>query len=162
LITNPLTSPPRGEPIDTIDALTRFTSGATGTISATLIAPGRKNRLGWEINGSKGSVYWDLENLNVLHHHARTGARTEGFTEIIVNEAHHPLVAPWWPSAHILGWEHSHINMLAHFTDAVTSGAATVGPDAATFADGAAAARVAAAIRRAAVSGDRVSISSVV
>jgi len=162
LITNPLTSPPRGEPIDTVDALAQYAGGATGTISATLIAPGRKNRLGWEINGSKGSVYWDLENLNVLHHHKRAGAATEGFMEIIVNEEHHPLVAPWWPSAHILGWEHSHINMLAHFTDAVVAGSSTVGPEAATCADGAAAARVAEAILRAAASGERVEVSSVV
>ena len=162
LITNPLTAPPRGEPIDTVDALTQFEGGATGTISATLIAPGRKNRLGWEINGSKGSLFWDLENLNVLNHFARAGAPREGFMEIIVNEEHHPLVAPWWPSAHILGWEHSHINMLAHLVDAIVSGANTVGPEAATFEDGAAAARVAQAILRAAESGDRVAISSVV
>ncbi len=161
LITNPLTSPPRGEPIDTVDALAQYSNGATGTISATLIAPGRKNRLGWEINGSKGSIYWDLENLNVLHHHVRAGAATEGFTEIIVNEAHHPLVGAWWPSAHILGWEHSHINMLEHLIDAIVAGRTTLGPEAATFADGAAAARVGEAIRRAARSGDRVEIASV-
>ncbi len=161
LITNPLTSPPRGEPIDTVDALTHFSSGATGTISATLIAPGRKNRLGWEINGSKGSVYWDLENLNVLHHHSRCGAATEGFTAIIVNEEHHPLVAPWWPSAHVLGWEHSHINMLAHFADRLIAGASTVGPEAATFEDGAAAARIGQAIRSAAMSGERTLVSSI-
>jgi len=162
LITNPLTAPPRGEPIDTVDALAQYAGGATGTISATLIAPGRKNRLGWEINGSKGSVYWNLENLNVLHHHARTGSALEGFTEIIVNEEHHPLVAPWWPSAHILGWEHSHINMLAHFIDRLVAGADTVGPEAATFADGAAASRVAEAIKRAAATGERTAVSSVV
>ena len=162
LITNPLTAPPRGEPIDTVDALVQFAGGATGTISATLIAPGRKNRLGWEINGSKGSLYWDLENLNVLHHFARAGAARAGFMEIIVNEAHHPLVGHWWPSAHILGWEHSHINMLAHFVDAVVAGGSTVGPAAATFEDGAAAARVAQAILRAAESGERVQVSSVV
>jgi predicted dehydrogenase len=148
LITNPLTSPPRGEPIDTVDALVKFDNGATGTISATLIAPGRKNRLGWEINGSKGSVYWDLENLNVLHHFDRAGASREGFMEIIVNEQHHPLVAPWWPSAHVL-------------VDAVVSGAQSVGPEAATFADGAAAAQIGEAILRAAASGERVTIASI-
>jgi predicted dehydrogenase len=161
LITNPLTSPPRGEPIDTVDALVQYAGGATGTVSATLIAPGRKNRLSWEINGSLGSVYWDLENLNVLHHHRRAGAATEGFMEIIVNEEHHPLVAPWWPSAHVLGWEHSHINMLAHFTNRLVDGATTVGPDAATFADGAAAAQVAEAILQAAESGERIRVDSI-
>src|SRR3954454_16652485 len=28
--------------------------------------PGGRNQLPWEINGSRGSVAWDLEDLNVL------------------------------------------------------------------------------------------------
>ena len=57
---------------------------------------------------------------------------TAGFTEVIVCEAHHPLVAPWWPSGHVLGWEHGHANMLAHFLDAVADNKA-VEPYGATF-----------------------------
>lgn len=162
LMTNPRTSPPRGEPIDTVDALAQFSGGSTGTISATLIAPGRKNRLSWEINGSKGSVFWDLENLNILNYFNRNGSKTEGFTEIIVNEAHHTLVENWWPSAHVLGWEHAHINMYAHFVESLLAGASSVGPEGATFADGAAAARVGAAIHKATETNQRVLISDIV
>jgi predicted dehydrogenase len=160
MLTNPVTTAERGEPIDIMTSLAQFAGGATGTIGASLIAPGRKNRLGWEINGSKGSLLWNLEELNVLRHYKRAGAPTEGFTEIIVNEANHPLIDSWWPSGHVLGWEHSHINMLAHFIDAVVDGG-DVGPSAATFADGAAASRVAGAIKLAAASGARVQVASV-
>jgi len=160
MLTNPVTAANRGEPIDTVTALAQFAGGATGTIGASLIAPGRKNRLGWEINGSKGSVLWNLEELNVLRYYKRGAGATEGFSEIIVNEAHHPLIESWWPSGHVLGWEHSHINMLAHFFEAVVSGG-DVGPSAATFADGAAASRVAEAIKQASASGARVDVATV-
>lgn len=156
VITSPVTTRDRGDPGDTVTSVVTFANGASGTIAATLVAPGRKNHLGWEINGSKGSVTWDLENLNVLRFHRR-GAEFDGFKEILVTEQDHPLVGPWWPSAHILGWEHGHINMWAHFVRAVTSGG-QLGPEAATFDDGARAAEVAAAIRESADTGQQVSL----
>jgi len=159
VITTPVTSADRAEPVDTVTALAEFENGAAGTIAATLIAPGRKNMLGWEINGSKGSLIWDLEQLNLLRVHRR-GTQLEGFSDVIVCEADHPLVAAWWPSGHVLGWEHGHINMWAHFLQAIVDDG-KVGPDAATFADGAKAARVAAAITRSASSGERTSIAGI-
>ena len=75
--------------------------------------------------------------------------RTAGFAEVIVCEADHPLVGPWWPSGHVLGWEHGHANMLAHFIDAVANDTA-VEPCGATFLDGLRAAQVAEAVAEAA------------
>ncbi|MDQ1512929.1 MAG: hypothetical protein QOC59_771 [Microbacteriaceae bacterium] len=157
ILSNPVTTETRGEPIDTVSAVLRFANGAAGTLQATLIAPGRKNLLALEINGSKGSLSWDLENLNILE---RYDSSREGFSRILVNEAHHALAAPWWPSGHILGWEHSHANMLAHFLDAVT-GRADVGPDAATFVDGARVAVISEAVKRSAAEGRTLSVASV-
>ena len=48
-----------------------FANGAVGTIEATRFATGRKNALRWEINGSKGSIAFDLERLNELQVHSR-------------------------------------------------------------------------------------------
>jgi predicted dehydrogenase len=155
LLTNPVTSAERAEPIDTVTALASFDGGATGTIGASLIAPGRKNQLRWEINGSKGSVTWDLEHLNVLRVHRR--GVTRGFDEAIVCESDDALVGPWWPSAHVLGWEHAHINLWAHVVDAVVHGG-RIAPHGATFVDGAQAARVADAVTRAAASGERTPV----
>jgi predicted dehydrogenase len=157
VVSNPVSSADRGEPVDAVTSIAEFHGGATGTISATLIAPGRRNRLSWEINGSKGSICWDLENLNVLRVYRRGGSTAEGFAEVIVCEADHPLVGPWWPSGHVLGWEHSHINMLADFVRAVAEDSPLT-PTAATFADGAKAALVADAITESAVKGVRTAV----
>jgi len=165
-VTSPVTTEERrfrGEPVDqddTVAILAEFDSGVVGTIDASLVSPGRKNHLAWEINGSKGSIAWDLEQLNHLRAHRRGSGTTQGFTEVIVNEADHTLAAPWWPSAHILGWEHGHANMLHHFLDAVVNDG-PVGPYAATFADGAQAARVAEAVGESAATGRKVGVDTV-
>ena len=44
----------------------RFGSGALGSFEATRCAPGRKNALRIELNGSAGSLAFDLERLNEL------------------------------------------------------------------------------------------------
>ena len=59
-------------------------------------ATGRKNALAWEINGSKGSLAFDLERLNELQVHlvgSRPGARAQGFRTVLVTEADHPFWA---------------------------------------------------------------------
>jgi predicted dehydrogenase len=149
-----------GQPVeqdDTVAILAEFQNGLVGTIDASLVSPGRKNMLAWEINGSKGSLHWSLEQLNHLHVHRRGTGPTQGFTEVIVCEADHALAAPWWPSAHILGWEHGHANMLAHFLDCVVEDR-PVDPYGATFADGAQAARVAEAVVESARTGAHVAV----
>lgn len=151
----------RGGPAETDDAvsiLARLESGLVATIDASLVSPGRRNHLAWEINGAKGSLAWDLEHPNVLHVHRRAAGRIGGFTEVIACEADHPLVGPWWPSGHVLGWEHGHANMLAHFVDAVANDTA-IEPYGATFLDGLRAAQVAEAVEHAAQTGERVDVA---
>lgn len=157
-IGSPVTTPQRqfgGRPVDqddTISMLVQFQDGLTGTIDASLVSPGRRNLLAWELNGSRGSLAWSLEKLNELQVFRAGTGPTQGMTEVIVCESDHALAAPWWPSGHILGWEHGHANMLAHFFAAIAEDR-SVGPQAATFADGLQAARVAAAARESAHQG---------
>ena len=129
---------------DTVSMLARLESGLVVTIDASLVSPGRRNHLAWELNGSRGSLAWNLEEPNVLRVHRRDAGRLGGFTEVIACEADHPLTAPWWPTGHVLGWEHAHVNMLAHVVDAVAAGT-PVEPYGATFLDGLRAAQVAEA-----------------
>lgn len=157
VITAPVTDESRGEPVDTVTSLVRFAGGAVGTIAATLIAPGRRNHLSFEISGSKGTIAWDLENLNNLKIARRGTSCGNGFTEEIMCEADQPIAKDWWPTGHILGWEHSHINMLSHFLKAVAYGT-DVEPDAATFRDGARASAVAAAMVSSAATGARTTV----
>lgn len=153
----------RGHPADTDDAvavLAQFDTGLVATIDASLVSPGRRNHLAWEISGAKGSLAWNLEEPNVLHIHRRGDTRTGGFTKVIACEADHALAARWWPSGHVLGWEHGHANMLAHFIDAVAN-ETSVEPFGATFYDGYRTAQVAEAVHEAARTGSWVKVGSV-
>jgi predicted dehydrogenase len=51
---------------DAIEAAVEFENGAVGTIESTRLALGRPNAFQWEINGSKGSLAFDMERLNEL------------------------------------------------------------------------------------------------
>jgi predicted dehydrogenase len=149
----------RIESDDAFAALIEFAGGAIGTLEATRVATGRKNRQAWEINGSKGSISFDLERLNELQVYLADGARPDlsGFQDVLVTEPDQPFVRYWWPRGHILGWEHAHINELHHMVAAIANGT-DVGPDGATFEDGYRAAVVAEAIAEAATSGSRVEV----
>ncbi|MFE6648667.1 Gfo/Idh/MocA family protein, partial [Nocardioides sp. NPDC057772] len=77
--------------------LARFSGGAVGSFEATRFATGRKNAIRIEINGSKGSLAFDFEDMNVLHFHDATLPDAEGgFRRIVVTEPDHPWVAAWW------------------------------------------------------------------
>src|SRR6185503_2953964 len=56
---------------DAVESVVDFADGAVGTIEATRFASGRKNALQFEINGSKGSISFDIERLNELEVHYR-------------------------------------------------------------------------------------------
>ena len=87
--------------------LARFAGGAVGVFEATRFATGRKNALRVEINGSRGSLAFDFEDMNVLEFFDGDEPNaTAGFRRIIVTEAEHAYVANWWPPGHGLGYEH--------------------------------------------------------
>ena len=49
-----------------------MSGGALATFEATRFATGRKNSIRLEINGSRGSIAFDFEDMNVLHVHDAT------------------------------------------------------------------------------------------
>ncbi len=140
-------------------ALLDFHNGAIGVLESSVVATGRKNYLGWEINGARGSVRWDLEHPNSLW--ACLGGDGDetllGFTEISVTEANHPYVGPWWPQGHNLGWEHCQIIEKFHFLEAVANNR-PMNPYNATFEDGYRAAVVIDAMRKSSRTGARVEV----
>jgi len=123
--------------------LARLTGGALATFEATRFATGRKNSIRLEINGSRGSIAFDFEDMNVLHvHDAESPARESGFTRVVVTEATHPYVEHWWPAGHGLGYEHGFTHQAADLIDAIARG---VDPEP-SFADGLAVQEVLAAV----------------
>jgi predicted dehydrogenase len=99
--------------------LARFKSGTIGTFEASRFAVGRKNYNRFEINGSKGSIVFNLERMNELEYYSNDDPPgTQGFRLIQATEAVHPYAGQYWPVGHIIGYEHTFINLIA---DAVVS-----------------------------------------
>lgn len=125
----------------------RFASGALASFEATRFAAGRKNALRVELNGSEGSLSFDLERLNELSFHDHTEpAASSGFRRILVTEPEHPYLEGWWPPGHGLGYEHTFVHQARDLLHAIATGAR---PEP-SFADGLAVQRVLAAVEESA------------
>lgn len=144
---------------DAFEAVVEFEGGAVGTLEASRFAPGRKNGQAWEINGSKGSLRFDLERFNELEVYWQDPPvkGTAGFTRVLVTEAEHPFWSNWWPHGHIIGWEHTFVHEIAHLLDAIVNDK-DVAPLGATFEDGYRNAVICDAILESAREGRRVRI----
>jgi predicted dehydrogenase len=138
---------------DSAQALVKFASGAVGYYEGSRFAPGRKNYNRLEINGSKGSLVWNLERMNELELYVESGPLS-GFSTIDVTDAKHPYIAAWWPPGHIIGYEHSFTHTVYDFLKAIAEGKSPR-PD---FEDGLKNQRVLDAIERSATSGQWVKI----
>jgi predicted dehydrogenase len=107
---------------DAASMIGRFRNRAMLNLEATRLARGRKNQLTLEINGSRGSLVFDLEEMNRLRFYDATGPeQTGGFREILVTEKSHPYIKNWWPPGHLIGYEHSFIHTIADFLTAVAT-----------------------------------------
>jgi predicted dehydrogenase len=102
--------------------IARLDGGALATYEATRFATGRKNALRVEINGSLGTVVFDVERLNELEFYDATRPAVEqGFTRILVTEPDHPYMSAWWPAGHVIGYEHSFTHEMRDFLTALAS-----------------------------------------
>jgi predicted dehydrogenase len=137
---------PRTGPV-TVDDAALFTArlGASGlgSFEATRFAPGRKNELRIELNGERGSLAFNLEQLNELQFYDAQDGETAGFRRILVTEPGHPYLSAWWPPGHVLGWD---VTFTHEIADLITAIAAGTGPEP-SFADGLQVQRVLAAVQ---------------
>ncbi len=101
--------------------LARTASGALATFEASRFATGHKNGLRLELNGSAGSIIFDLERMNeLLIYDARQ--ENAGFRTVLVTEPSHPYIAAWWPPGHTLGYEHAFTHQVRDFVEGIASG----------------------------------------
>jgi len=120
---------------DAVTFIGRFENGALANLEATRAAFGRKNHIAIEINGSKGSLYFNFEDMNRLKFFNHDDPKDrQGFRDIMVTQPNgvHPYIAPWWGSGHVLGYEHPFVHAVADFVNACVEGK----PVAPTFEDG--------------------------
>jgi predicted dehydrogenase len=139
---------------DSAQALVKFANGAVGYYEGTRFAPGRKNYNRLEINGSKGSLVWDLERMNELDVYIENGPLS-GFRTISVTDGKHPYIAAWWPPGHIIGYEHSFTHTVYDLLRAIADGK----QPRPNFEDGLQNQRVLDAIERSSITGQWQTIS---
>jgi predicted dehydrogenase len=122
----------------------RMENGVLANLEATRCAAGRKNHIEIEINGSKGSLYFDFEDMNRLKFFNGDDPKDrQGFRDILVTERGvQPYVGNWWPPGHLIGYEHTFVHTVADFVNACAEGK----PVQPTFEDGLKNQRVLAAV----------------
>ncbi|HST63828.1 MAG TPA: Gfo/Idh/MocA family oxidoreductase [Mycobacteriales bacterium] len=101
----------------------RLDGGAIATYEAPRFATGRKNAIRVEVNGSTGSLAFDLERLNELEFLDGTeDPELQGFRRVVVTEPGHPYLSGWYPPGHVLGWGDTFVHEVKDLVDAVAAG----------------------------------------
>ncbi|MCQ6560278.1 Gfo/Idh/MocA family protein [Paenibacillus mendelii] len=111
---------------DAVAFLARFEGGALGVFEASRFGKGNRNGNRFEINGSKGSVRWDMENMNNLEVYLEEDEKgLQGFRTINCTEEVHPYTGNYWPAGHIIGYEHTFINLLHEMMSGIAQNKST-------------------------------------
>jgi predicted dehydrogenase len=124
------------QPVGIDDAcmfLAVFANGSMGTFESTRYARGRKNFNTFELNGERGSVYFDLEDPQYLQYFKyadpKTGQKVEGhltgWQKVHVTNSEHPYMDKWWVPGCTIGYEHTFTNALADFLQGLETGKGT-------------------------------------
>jgi len=135
----------------------RMENGVLANLEATRYALGRKNHIEIEINGGKGSLYFDFEDMNRLKFFNGDDPKDrQGFRDILVTQRDgiQPYAGHWWPPGHLIGYEHTFIHTVADFVNACVDGR----PVQPTFEDGLKNQRVLAAVEQSAATGKWVKL----
>lgn len=108
---------------DTASAILRFRSGAQGTLCASRSAWGRKNKLDWEVHGTKGMIAFSQERLNELQLYVNDGPKEQqGFRTILAGPGHPPYGAFCPAPGHQLGFGDLKTIEVARFLRAIAAG----------------------------------------
>jgi len=132
-------------------------NGVLANLEATRYAPGRRNHFEIEINGSKGSIFFDFEDMNRLKFYNGDDPKDrQGFRDILVTQRDNiqPYVSNWWPPGHGIGYEHTFVHTVADFVNACAAGQ----PVHPTFEDGWKTQRVLTAVEKSSASSKWVKI----
>jgi predicted dehydrogenase len=119
------------------------------TFEATRFAPGRRNFNSIEIYGSEGSILWNQEDMNFFEYFNRNDPpHLQGFRRVQATDPAHPYVKNWWPSGHIIGYEHLFVHEMYEYLKSIESSDTPYS----TFADAVKCQRVLSAVEAAAES----------
>ena len=109
---------------DAVSVMARFVNGSLGSFEASRFGVGRRNGNGFEMYGSKGSLAFDLEEMNRLRFYDATDpGNLQADRNILVTGPDHPYSANFWKPGHLLGYEHTFIATLGDFLQNLAKGA---------------------------------------
>ena len=102
---------------DAFSALLRIDDRIPVTLEASRVATGFKSAQMVEVVGSKGSISWNMQDLNRLRIYQEQSVEPEvrGFADVLVTDPSHPYMSLWWAPGHIIGWEHTFIHQWVEF-----------------------------------------------
>jgi predicted dehydrogenase len=101
---------------DAVVLICRFANGSIGSFEASRYGIGCRNRNAFEINGSKGMLRFDLDDMNWLGFlDATETPRLQASRRIMVTGPDHPYWGNFWKPGHIIGYEHTFIAALGEF-----------------------------------------------
>ena len=102
--------------------LAKFRNGAVGTFEATRFATGNRNGNRFEINGSDGSIRFNLERMNELEYfNGKDREGNQGWKTILVTDGVHPYLKGWWPAGHIIGWQHTFVHQVYNLMNGIAT-----------------------------------------
>ena len=120
---------------DYASILIKFENNAHGVLSVSQVSSGRKNRLFFEINGSKSSLFWDSEIPNQL----TIGNRTAPNEILLKDPALMSEGARWsasYPGGHAEGFPDTFKQLQKAFYGYLSDGKSKTEPNFPTFEDG--------------------------
>ena len=126
------------QPIKTEDYATiilHFENGVRGVLTVSQVSSGRKNRLFYEINGSRSSLVWDSERPNEMWIGQRSSPN-----QVLMKDP--SLLSPEaravtsYPGGHNEGFPDTFKQLYAKVYDYIITGDFTKAPDFPNFADG--------------------------
>ena len=124
------------EPVGIDDAclfICEFANGSLGLFESTRYARGHKALKTFELNGEKGSVAFNLEEMEYLdffeYNMGADGppvdSHIRGWRRIHVTNGEHPYMNRYWVPGLVIGYEHTFLNALADFVMGIESGKPT-------------------------------------
>lgn len=103
--------------------MAKFKNGAVGTFEASRFAAGNRNGVHFEINGSEGSIRFNLERFNEIEYYSRKDPDGfQGWKTILVTDGAHPFLRGWWPAGHIIGWQQTFVHQIYTLMNGIADG----------------------------------------
>ena len=107
---------------DAVLSLIQFENGSVGSLEATRYGIGHLNGNAFEIQGERGMLRFDLQDLNRLEYFDATeAAPLQGVRRITVTDPQHPYGKNFWRPGHVIGYEHTFIAALGDFLTALSN-----------------------------------------